>query len=115
MKIVQLTIATIIFMAHVGVASSAPLVDKWADQVAWRFKIALQRTPLHLTPVRTTAEIKLVAGPTGEIQKVEVQTRPISKTLNIWLKNKLESIKRVHPFHDGKTHRIYFSANYDPS
>ena len=61
MRIVQLIIATFILMAHGGVASSAPSVDKWADQVAWRFKIA--------------TDTKTGLGDTESVVKEQLQNR----------------------------------------
>lgn len=102
-------------MFFAGFAVAAPVRDQWVDQAAWRLKLAVQRTPVHLTPVRTTASIKLIVAPNGRIEAVEVATKPTSNNLNIWIKNKLESIKSVAPFPNGGAHKIYFSVKYEGS
>lgn len=115
MKFSQIPIAAVFLMSLAGFAVAAPVNDQWIDQAACRLKLALQRTPVHLTPVRTTANIKLLVAPNGHIEAGEVATKPTSQNLNIWIKNKLESIKSVAPFPDGEAHKIDFSVKYEGS
>jgi len=115
LKLSQVPIAAVFLMALAGFAAATPVHDQWVDETAWRLKLALQRTPAHLTPVRTTANIKLVVAPNGHIKALEVATKPTSNNLNIWIKNKLESIKTVAPFPNGEAHKIDFSVIYTAS
>ncbi|TCQ74445.1 hypothetical protein EDF68_11610 [Ochrobactrum sp. BH3] len=115
MKLSHFPITVVFAMSLGGYAVATPVRDQWVDQAAWRLKLAAQRTPVHLTPVRTTANIKLIVAPNGRIEAVEVATKPSSDSLNNWIKNKLESIKSVAPFPNGGAHKLSFSVKYERS
>ncbi|PJO48223.1 hypothetical protein CQ054_21650 [Ochrobactrum sp. MYb29] len=115
MKFLHFPITAVFLMSLAGFAVATPVHDQWANQAAWRLKLAVQRTPVHLTPVRTTANIKLLVAPNGRIEAVEVATKPTSDNLNTWIKKKLESIQSVAPFPNGEAHKINFSVKYESS